>query len=122
MPPGELTELVHGLLGNAGAGVVIGVDGLARLEVHIWVLGGAADHRVLRREAPGAVRLDQLIAHHAADLLVAEQLDLVDLRRGAEAIEEVQEGHPAFERGGLSDQGKVMRFLHRARSQHGKAG
>ena len=53
---------------------------------------------------------------------IGQLLDLVDLMRGAEAIEEVQEGHARFKRGGLGDQRHILRFLNRARSQQRKTG
>ena len=42
--------------------------------------------------------------------------------RGAEAIEEMQEGDAGFKRGCLGNQGIVMRFLDGAGGQHGKTG
>ena len=53
---------------------------------------------------------------------VGELLDLGDFVRGAEAVEEVQEGNARFERGGLRDQRHVHDFLHRVGGQHAEAG
>ena len=39
---------------------------------------------------------------------------MVDLVRGAEAVEEVEERHPAAQRGGVGDQREVVGLLHRA--------
>jgi hypothetical protein len=44
---GQLRKLIHGLLHDVGTGVVVAVDGLPPLEVHIRVLGGAANHRTV---------------------------------------------------------------------------
>ena len=51
-----------------------------------------------------------------------ELFDLGDLMRGAEAVEEVQEGDARFEGGGLRDQGHVHDFLHGVGREHGEAG
>ena len=70
------------------------VHRLARLEVDVRVLRGAADERPLRRQRPAAVRADELLGHERAQVVVGEQLDRVQLVRGAEAVEEVHERHP----------------------------
>ena len=44
-------------------------------------------------------------------LLVFQQLDLHDLRRGAEAVEKVHDRHARFQRGGLRDQREVLRRM-----------
>src|SRR5690606_41443224 len=43
--------------------------------------------------------------------------DLVDLVRGAEAVEDVQERHARFERRRLRDEREVHHFLHRVRDR-----
>ncbi len=42
LSPCDLSELVHGLLRDTGDRRVIWVHRFTHLEVHIWVLGGAA--------------------------------------------------------------------------------
>jgi hypothetical protein len=59
------------------------------------------------RQAAGAVGApasSSIIAHD----LARDLLDLLDFVRGAEAVEEVQEGHARLQRGGLGDQGQSM--------------
>jgi hypothetical protein len=69
------------------------------------------------------MRCDGFHVHHRQHVLVQGQhLDLLHLVRGAEAIEEMHEGHPGFERGRLRNKGEVHRLLHRGWSQHRKAG
>ena len=48
-----------------------------------------------------------------------EHFDLVDFVRGAEAVEEMQEGNAGLERRRMRDQRQVHRLLHRVRTQHG---
>ena len=122
LPAHELRELVHGVLHDGGAGQVERIDGFARLEVDVRVLRRAADHRTVGRKRAGAVRAHQVLVDHGAQVVGRELLDLGDLVRGAEAVEEVQERNARFERGGLRDERQVHDFLHRVGSQHGEAG
>ena len=54
--------------------------------------------------------------------VVGEQRQLVELVRGAEPVEEMQERDARLERRGLRDQRRVVRLLHRAGGQQRKAG
>ena len=49
-------------------------------------------------------------------------MDLVDLVRGPETVEKVDEGHAGLERRRMRHQGQVMRLLHTGRGQQGEAG
>ena len=117
MPPGELGKLVHGVLHDRGAGAVVGVDGLARLKIHVGVLRRAAKNRPVGRHAALAMCAHQLVVDHRAKVFDVELFDLRDFVRGAEAIKEVHEGNPRFERRRLRDQSEVHYFLHRVGSQ-----
>ena len=106
----------------AGQGLVIGVDGLASLEVNVGVLGGAAQDRVIRVQGPLPVGPHQVVVDHGADGLEGQALDLIDLVGGAEAVEEVDEGHPSLQGRRLGDEGEVHDLLHRGGAEHGEAG
>ena len=119
---GHLGEVVHGRLHVPGRVDVEGVAGLAGLEEGVGVLGGAADHRRVGRERPAADVGDQVVGDHLLQIVVVEQLDLGHLVRGAEAVEEVDEGHAALERGALRDEREVVGLLHRVGGQQAEAG
>ena len=68
------------------------------------------------------MRVDRRLRDQRAQVVVAELLDLRDLVRRAEAVEEVQEGDARLERRGVRDRGHVVRFLHRVRAQQREAG
>ena len=91
----------------SGHGVVEAVAGFAGLEEDVRVLRGAAQHGAVGGQAACAVGVDQLSSIMARMSSSRELLDLGDFVRGAEAIEEVQEGHARFQRGGLGDQRQV---------------
>ena len=82
-----------------GDGRVEGACRLARLEEHVGVLGRPAQHGTLGRERPAAERPHVLVVDHGPEVVVGERRDLADLVRGAEPVEEVEERHPAPQRG-----------------------
>ena len=92
--PVSSAKLVHRLLHDAGAARRRrALRGLAGLEEHVGVLRRAADHRMVGRQARARCARDQLLVDHRRAVVVVERLDLGDLVRGAEAVEEVQERH-----------------------------
>ena len=68
------------------------------------------------------LRDDQFLVDQFADGVGRDVRDFVDLVRGAETVEEMQEGHARAQGGHLCDQGEVQRLLHAGRAQHGIAG
>ena len=74
------------------------------------------------RQAAGPEREDIFLADERPDIGLIEHGDLVDLVRGPEAVEEVEERDPRPERRGMRDQREVVRFLDRARREHRPAG
>ena len=115
-------QLVHHLLDDAGHRQVEGVGRLAGLEEDVGVLGRPAHDRGVRGEAPGAVGEDVLVADERPQHVVVEDRDLVDLVRGAEAVEEVEERHPRAQGGRVAHEGEVVGLLHGACGQHRPAG
>ena len=119
---GDPGELVHRVLHDGGGGQVVGIAGFARLEVDVGILRGAADDGTVGRERARAVGEHQVLVDHGAHVVGGKLLDLGDFVRGAEAVEEVQEGDARFQGGGLGDQRHVHDFLHRVRGEHAEAG
>src|SRR5574341_192752 len=111
---GDLGELVHHLLCDGGRGGVERVDRLARLEVDIRILRGAAQHGMLRGECARPVGADQLIVHERAEFFIRELVYFCDLVGGPESVEEMQERHAGFEGGHLRDGSEIVRLLDRA--------
>ena len=78
--------------------------------------------RPVGRERAGAVGAHQFVVDHGAQVVGRELLDLGDFVRGAETVEEVEEGDARFQAGGLRDQRHIHDFLHRVGRQHAEAG
>ena len=79
------------------------VGRLAGLEEHVGILRRAAQHRPVRRER--ASRCARTAPRRSSRAGRRPQLlDLGDLVRGPEAVEEVQERNARLERGGVGDQ------------------
>ncbi len=119
---GQLAEVVHALLHSRRYRLVEGVDALAGLEIGIRVLGGASHHRMIRVEGPGTVGAYPVVVDKGPDLIFMQRDYLVHLVGGTEPVEEVDKGHPALQGDTVGDQGQVLRLLHRAGGEHGKAG
>ena len=119
---GQVGELVHGGLNDVRHLGVERIDRLAALEIDVGVLRRAADERPIRIQRSGAMRQHQIVVDHRPDFAIGQQSELVDLMRGAEAVEEMDEGHPRLQRGRLGDQRHVVRFLHRTGRQQAEAG
>ena len=119
---GDLSKLVHDRLHLGGGGVVERIRGLADLEEDVGILRRAAQHGMVGRERALAVLDDAVQVDHGAHVGVVQHFDLVDFVRGAEAVEEVEEGNAGLERGGVGDQGEVLGFLHGVGAEHGPSG
>ena len=118
----DLGELVHLRLHDGRGRVVVLVARLARLEEDVGVLRGAAQDGPVGRHGAGAMRVDQVVGDHGLDVVVGELFDLLHLVRGAEAIEEVDEGHARLQGRSLRNEGHVHDLLHRARADEPEAG
>ena len=115
-------DLVHILLNDGGQRVVVGVGGLLGLEEDVGVLGGAMQHRMLRVQGAGAECLDSIPVKHLAEVLVVPDLDLLDLMRGPEAVEEMDERNAALDGREVCDGAEVHRFLHARRAEEREPG
>ena len=115
-------DLGHVLLDDGGQSVIDRVAGLTMLEEDVAVLVGTAHLGVLGVQRVLAELLDSLHVAHFLQVGVVPLLDLLILVRGAEAVEEVQEGNVALDGAQVCDRGQVHDFLDGALSQHGEAG
>ena len=66
--------------------------------------------------------IHQVLVNHAAQLLVGDIGNLAHFVGGAETIEEVDEGHAAFQRGRVGNGGHIRGFLGGGAAKHGEAG
>ena len=73
-------------------------------------------------QRPRPVRPDQIVGDHRADIRVTQQLKRVEFVRGTEPVEEMHERNTGFERRGLRDQRRVVRFLHVGRGHQREPG
>jgi hypothetical protein len=117
-----LATFFHVLNDDFGHRVVIRVGALAALEVDVRVLGRAAQHWVLGVHGVFAELGDLVVVHQFGHVRVVDDFDLLDLVAGAEAVEEVHEGHAGVDGGKVRHQGQVHAFLHAGGGEHGEAG
>ena len=69
----------------------------------------------------GNVLFKALLVDDRLHFLIGDDVDLGDFVRGAEAVEEGDEGNARTEGRKVRDEGEVHDFLHRAGGDHGKA-
>ncbi len=94
---------------------------LARLEEHVRVLRRAAYDGAVGRERARPMSADEFGVDERAHVLVGELLDLPDFVRGAEAVEDVEEGDARARGRGLRDEREVQNLLNAVGEQHRSA-
>ena len=99
LPAGELADLGHIFLRSFGDGIHLLVAGLAALEEDVRVYGGTPGGGMLRVQGVGPEGPQSIHVHQRPEILIVQCFDLLDLMRGTEAVEEVQERHTAVNGG-----------------------
>ena len=121
-PAGEPVDLLHVVLHRVGDGGELPVAGLPALEEDVRVHRGAPGGRVLRVQGVGPEGLQRLHIHQGPQVLVVQGLDFLDLMGGAEAVEEMEEGHPAVDGRQMGHRAQVHHLLGGGGRQQGEAG
>ena len=119
---GDLRKLLHGVGHHVGHGVVELVRSLARLKINVGVLGRTAGHGVFGVQGPVAELLQGIAVEHRRQRGLVDQLDFLNLMRGTETVEEMQERHARLQRHEVCDACEVHDLLHRRGGQHGETG
>ncbi len=122
LPASQAGECVHLRLHDSRQTGIERVHRLAALEIHVRVLRRPAHDGPVGVQAALAVFADSLLGDHGADVFVVDQLQLVDLMGGAEAVEEMDERNPGVQGRRLGQQSHVVGLLHRAGGKLGEAG
>ena len=81
------------------------------LEEDVAVLVGTAHGRALRVQGVLAEGAHGIHVAHLGQILVVPHLDLLDLMGGAEAVEEMQERHPALDGGQMGDGAEILIWI-----------
>ncbi len=115
-------DFVHVLLDDGRQRVVVGVASLAVLEEDVAVLVAAAHRRMVGVKGVLAERLHGVHVAHLCQVVVVPHGDLLNLVRGAEAVEEVQERNLALDGGQVRDGRKVHDLLYVALGEHRETG
>ena len=119
---GQGVDLVHVALHDAGNGLVELVDGLPDLEEDVRALGGAAGLGMVGVQSVAPEGPEGILVDEALQVGLVQQLDLLVLMAGAEAVEEVQHRQAAGDGAEVRDTCHVVSLLDRAARQHGEAG
>ncbi len=111
----------HGLRDDGGHLRIERRHRLAGLKEDVRVLRGASHERAIGRERTCAVSEDELVVDERAEIIVREHRDLVDLVRGAKAVEEMDDWNAGPKCRGMCDRREVVGFLDRVAREEGKA-
>jgi len=111
LPTNQSCKFIHLRLNDGGELLIIRINCFASLEVHVRVLGGTAQYRVIGRETPVAMRQNQVIINHGTHIIHGDLLNLVDFVRCAESIKEMQDRDAPFQCSCLGNQCHILGFL-----------
>ena len=103
---GDLADLFHIMLDNAGHRVIILVGCFTTLEIDVRVLRRAALMRMFRIQRASAECLDRIVIEQFTHVFVVDGFDLLHFVGGTEAIEEMKERNAALDRGKMRNQSK----------------
>ena len=118
----DLGYFLHRLGYHVGNRIVELVRRLAGLEVNIGILGRAARNGMRRVERSGTERLQRVEVEHRGQGRFVDQLDLLDLVRSTESVEEMEERNACLERHDMRDTCQVHHLLHGRGGEHCEAG
>ena len=119
---GDLRDLLHSVGNHIGNCIVETVCSLTSLEIDIGVLSRTASYGVLGVEGACAELSQSLTIEQRSQTSLVDELDLLNLVRSTETIEEVQEGDTRLDRNDVSHACQVHNLLYRRGSQHCEAG
>ena len=77
---------------------------------------------MLRSHRPFGMGLDRALVDHRPQHVIGNQLEIIDLMRGAESVKKMQKRNPRSQRGRVRDTGQVVGFLNARRGKQREAG
>ena len=118
----NLRYLGHSLSHHIRHCIIELVCSLASLEVDIWILGCTTSYRLLRIESALAELLQSLTVKQLCERSLVHKLNLLNLVRSTETIEEVKERNTRLEGYNVSHTCQVHNLLNRRSCQLSKTG
>ena len=114
--------LIHVLLYDSRHSVIVRVDCFSCLEEDIRVLSRTSLTRMVRIQALISPCLDCIEICHFFQIFVIPCLNLLDLMRSTETVEEVDERKTSLDCGKMSNRSQVHYFLHAGLAEHACSG
>ena len=121
LAPRDLRHLRHCLFDKLRDSVIVAVDRLASLEVDVGVLCRTAYRRMIRVECTAAELIDCIPVEDLREIGIVHDLDLLNLMRGTEAIEEVDERNASLDRDEMRHGSEIHDLLYARLCEHGNA-
>ena len=117
---GTLRNGSHILLHDSGNSIVIAVAALAMREESLGILGHTLCLRTLRSESTCTEFAHGLHIYEVTYIILLDEFHLLILMRGAESVEEIDEGNACLDSRQMSHGAQVHNLLHRTLGQHSK--
>ena len=117
-----LVDLVHILFNDRRHCIIILVASFTMLEEGVVVLVTALGGAMVGVQGAGTESGHSVHVNHVSQVSIIPNGQLLDLVRGTETVEEVQEGNAAFDGSQMSHRSQIHDFLGVGLSQHRKAG
>ena len=118
----DFGQVCHGLFYEFRQSLIELVGRLAFLEVYVRILRGTADNRMVRIQRPAAEFFNRLPVENLAQIIIVHNFDFLNLMRGTETVEEVNERHTAFNSHEMGYSSQVHNFLYAGLTEHSTAG
>jgi len=117
----DFADFVHVVLDDGGHSGVVVVARLAVLEEDVGVLGGATGNGLVGIHGAVAESCQCVLVDEGSEVVLLKRLDLLNLVRSAETVEEVDKGHATLDGAEVSDGSEVHHLLYRALAKHCEA-
>ena len=118
---GDFADFVHVVFHNSRYGGVVVVARLAVLEEDIGVFGRASSNRFVGVHGAATELCQRIHIDERTQVFHVHCLDLLNLVRCAEAVEEIHERNSALDSAQVSHTGEVHNLLNRAFAEHGES-
>ena len=118
LAPRDLRHVRHRRLNDIGQLIIIPIDCLAHLEINVGIGRRAANDGMIGIERAPTERVNRIVVDNLCKVGVIDRLDLLNLMRSSEAVEEIDERYAPLDRRQVSHRRQIHDFLHTRLGKH----
>ena len=119
-PAGQIADFFHVVFNDLGNLCIVDVCSFTALEIDVGILRGTGLMGMLGVECTLTETLNGIVIEQLCHILVFDLFDLLNLMRGAEAVEEMNERQARLDCGKMGHECKIHNFLYGSGSEHCK--